>query len=550
MNNDGIKKCANYSLTSKTTYNNKFYFLVESKCIGDEVVFIRTAQIDTVLVYSGSLNSKPLYFGSKVNQMDKLVWDRNIIIPNEIWNQNHDTIFIEIRNKSSYNVKVEFKNKAGYTAQENKVNMFFGAYIGIVLIFILIQIFVFSAFKLYDYNYFYLLYLINTSLYFTTEFGFSGLYLWPNQANIDEMMTFTFILGSGFFLFLFTFNFLKGSINYSNVLVNRYMMILFVILLICVFSRLFDNMYLYDLFFIIVLLSVVVFYLLSIIISVFGIVRKVTYSKVIFVSLLGILFGAIIKPFTFSGFLSNNFITQYSAILGHLFEIVIITSVIINYGINENKIKRKIEIENLLLQKTALASQISPHFIFNGLNSVQYFIQHNKSDDAINFIGLYAKLIRLSLKANSKNSICIKDELEMIEMYLQIESYKANFAFDYNISSNLTEDEEYITFISPMILQPFIENAIIHGIAKRKENALIEIQFFLKNDFLKVSISDNGVGHKNNENNLKKESYGKNLTQRRLELLHKENVIKYSVPFPHDFKFPGTKVEIDIYIGG
>ena len=198
-----------------------------------------------------------------------------------------------------------------------------------------------------------------------------------------------------------------------------------------------------------------------------------------------------------------------------------------------------------------LSSQMNPHFTFNAMNSIQKFILNKEPLAAQRYLAQYSKLIRRVLENNMKKFVALEQEIEMLELYLEIESTRFEKKFDFEIVFSVEfEDKEYE--IPPMIIQPYVENAIWHGLAN-KENDIgkITLKFSLENECIKCVIEDNGIGReKAGKLKIKKEhtSVGMLITSQRLLQLHSndnlgvKNTI-FDVIDSEGF-VKGTKVEV------
>ena len=178
------------------------------------------------------------------------------------------------------------------------------------------------------------------------------------------------------------------------------------------------------------------------------------------------------------------------------------------------------------LEMQALRSQMNPHFIFNCLSSINRFILKNESETASDYLTKFSRLIRMVLN-NSKNPlILLEDELEMLRLYLDLERLRFKNSFDYSISFYNHFDVSSI-FIPPLLLQPFAENAIWHGLMHKEENGMLEVAFELDNNILNCYITDNGIGRKKAASFKSKsaetqKSLGMQITAGRLALLNKD----------------------------
>ncbi|MFT4600679.1 MAG: PAS domain S-box-containing protein, partial [Arenicella sp.] len=170
--------------------------------------------------------------------------------------------------------------------------------------------------------------------------------------------------------------------------------------------------------------------------------------------------------------------------------------------------------ENLHMQSKALSSQMNPHFIFNSINSINNYIVHEKWRDALEFTSDFSKLIR-SVLANSRNeSIGLSKEIQFLTDYVNLERHRLNLNFDFEIDcSNLDKISDLK--IPPMIIQPFVENAILHALDKKDKGVLIVYFGALGND-IAVVIQDNGPGIVDEFQ--KSDSLGIKITNARLDI--------------------------------
>jgi hypothetical protein len=173
----------------------------------------------------------------------------------------------------------------------------------------------------------------------------------------------------------------------------------------------------------------------------------------------------------------------------------------------------------------ALRSQMNPHFIFNCLNTIDSYILLNKTDEASEFLNKFSKLIRMILENSRQEFIPLEQDLKALELYIKLEKERSYPQFQYhiNIDEGLYE-KEY--FIPSTLIQPFVENAILHGL-RHKKDEIGELYLNIKNtdNQLIIHIIDNGIGRDaakkiNNFKNLKKQSVGMKLTEERIEKLN------------------------------
>ncbi|MES2774171.1 MAG: two-component regulator propeller domain-containing protein [Bacteroidota bacterium] len=163
--------------------------------------------------------------------------------------------------------------------------------------------------------------------------------------------------------------------------------------------------------------------------------------------------------------------------------------------------ERKIQKENDLVLKmselklTALQSQMNPHFIFNSLNSIQNYIMQQKPVEAARYLSKFSKLIRRILDHSFNHLEPLTEIVETIKMYVELEAFRFSNEFKYHIELR-DEDEIGRVELPPMLLQPFVENAIIHGLMPKEGDKHLDILMEQKNGQVIISIDDNGVGRK------------------------------------------------------
>ncbi|MCB9195433.1 MAG: histidine kinase [Flavobacteriales bacterium] len=236
-----------------------------------------------------------------------------------------------------------------------------------------------------------------------------------------------------------------------------------------------------------------------------------------------------------------------------LFIGLIILLVFLRYRRRNKEEKEKLRIErNMLeLEQKTLRLQMNPHFIFNAMNTVQALIAKNDTKEARYYLAKFSKLMRKILENSRHSFISIQDEIETLENYLNLEKLNTDFPFDFEIK--VDEKIQPDAFgIPPLLLQPFVENAIVHGIKEIDYEGRIKVEFIMKENFIECVVEDNGRGRKAaQEVRHQKSSYHKStalvLTQERLSALNKDN--DYQSFEIRDLKEPsGTRVIVRIPI--
>ncbi|MGK0390576.1 MAG: two-component system LytT family sensor kinase, partial [Maribacter sp.] len=189
---------------------------------------------------------------------------------------------------------------------------------------------------------------------------------------------------------------------------------------------------------------------------------------------------------------------------------------------SENKLKLERKLNNAEMK--AIKAQMNPHFLFNAFNSIQEFIIMNNRELASNYLGKFADLMRLYLDHSREKTIPLQEEINATELYLELERIRFEEKLNYSINVAKNVDKSR-TYLPPMLIQPFIENSLKHGLLHKKNDRKLDIRFAMIGNVLHCSIADNGIGrHKSallNARKLKKhKSFATSATQNRIELLN------------------------------
>jgi len=219
--------------------------------------------------------------------------------------------------------------------------------------------------------------------------------------------------------------------------------------------------------------------------------------------------------------------------------------------------KRELEKQRLLLaEKEALLAQMNPHFIFNSLNSIQHYIVQSDTENATTYLVRFSSLIRKILDNSRKKEISLAEEIETLNLYLNLEKLRFEEDFDFSLKSSLELDPNELK-IPPMLIQPFVENAILHGLNPLKKKGLLKIDFIRQTYRLNCIIEDNGIGREKSSQ-LRKADYHKSTglvnMKERIGLLNKLNNkrIFFNIEDLKDEQGrpEGTRVRLSIPISG
>ena len=216
----------------------------------------------------------------------------------------------------------------------------------------------------------------------------------------------------------------------------------------------------------------------------------------------------------------------------------------------ESEFERKVSDAAL----NSLRSQMNPHFIFNCLNSIKLYAVENNQDAATGYLGKFSRLMRLVLENSKSDRITLKQEIETLQLYMEMEAmrFKEKLRYEINMADNV--DMDYIE-IPPMLIQPYIENAIWHGLMPKEDGGTIVVSFSCQDNNLAITVTDNGVGRARAAELRSKsitghKSFGMSITHQRIELINQMYNTNMSVVvndlYDGQGNAAGTEIRIDI----
>jgi tetratricopeptide (TPR) repeat protein len=209
----------------------------------------------------------------------------------------------------------------------------------------------------------------------------------------------------------------------------------------------------------------------------------------------------------------------------------------------------EIEFKNEIIdtEMKALRAQMNPHFIFNSLNSIGDYIAKNNTKLADEYLAKFAKLMRLILENSEKKEVPLTDDLKALELYMQLEALRMNQKFTYQIKVDDEIDIEN-TLVPPLMLQPFVENSIWHGISNKEGIGNILVHIKKEGEMINCVVEDDGIGRKQaaekSEITQSKKSLGMKITKARIDILNK---VKNATAAVQLFDLAqGTRVEVKL----
>lgn len=276
--------------------------------------------------------------------------------------------------------------------------------------------------------------------------------------------------------------------------------------------------------------------------------RKLKYALYIALGISFLTLGTIVGHLFYyniagSYILNPYYIAQYT----FLFELMIFNGVIFYISADKRSSYQSIILQNKYeiskLERSALQAQMNPHFIFNCLNSIQNYIMRNDKDVAMDYLGRFATLIRQYLHASTKDLVTLDDEISMLTNYLHLEQMRFNQSFEYHFQIDKIIDPTEIS-LPPLLIQPFVENAILHGMTSITNGGQINIGISKKENQLHITIKDNGKGFDKNKNSGMRKSLGISITQKRLQYINDHSAGNYAISTRSDES--GTEINITV----
>ncbi len=218
--------------------------------------------------------------------------------------------------------------------------------------------------------------------------------------------------------------------------------------------------------------------------------------------------------------------------------------------------QQKIELESKLRDSilASVKAQMNPHFIFNALNTIQSFIYLNDKQNATSYLGKFSQLTRTILEMSNKNSVSLQEEIDTIMLYLELEKMRFDESLNFTLEVSPEVNPSAVR-IPSMIIQPYIENAIKHGLLHKKGEQWLKCSFRLKEGMLSVIVDDNGIGRArsaalNKIKSNKHQSFATQANEKRLDALNRGNSGTVSVHYIDKISVngeaEGTTVELMI----
>lgn len=201
----------------------------------------------------------------------------------------------------------------------------------------------------------------------------------------------------------------------------------------------------------------------------------------------------------------------------------VISWIVLSY-IQKEQIKASYNLKLAKMEMQSLRSQMNPHFIFNSLNSIKNYVVNKGPNQAAEYLAKFSQLIRMILENSKTDLLTLDQEINALQLYIEIESMRFQQSFDWSIQVD-PEIDTTGTRVPPMLIQPFVENAIWHGLQHKKEPGHLEIRFMIKDHGILCIVRDDGIGRARaaemkRHNSRHKESLGTKITSDRMDVIN------------------------------
>ncbi len=552
------KKTLNFGTTNKVVW---IYFDLENMSSNEEILLqIRMPLIDSVKLY-------------KITPEKNVDW-KKISYEHQFKNRevnhqfHHFQLELGAKQKSRYLMAVKSQEniilpmrigtKTQVEGSLKTFDNFFFLFVGVMIALFLYNLFVYISIK--DTNYLmYLVYLLVLLISQTNRHGFTTFYFWP---EIDWFPNFIIsqlapliVLG----IIPFAYRFLQIDVKLSIWNIGSLVLVIF-----CIIAIVLGWFGVYELSRSIALLGTLfgAFWLFGK--ALYLVFKKKRQAYFFLTGWLFFLFSGIYFLLYVNGVFTFTIFAEQAPLLGAMFEGVLLSFALgdrINTINKEKELSRKQAIEahkkyhevlaaqnqkleeevelrtaelniaNKELRRQALSSQMNPHFIFNVLNSIQNYILKKETTQADKYLSKFASLMRFVLNSSVEKEVFLTDELKAIDGYLALEKLRFGDVLNYEIK-NKSEIETGKVLVPSMLILPFLENAVWHGIMHKKGAGTIIVLLEKRKDVLYCSIQDNGIGYDPTKKKKNHKSTGMRITRERLEL----HCQLYKKPYFFDIK--------------
>lgn len=536
------------------------------------ILLIKNSLLEEVEVYSPTSNGfEKQELGNHINYNERSFDDPSHLFNLSIDSRTKKTFYIKVKSSLQLLVPIFILNKPTTNSYIIKNHLFFGLYASVIIVMFLYNLFVYTSVK--DRNYLlYIIFILSTGLAQISIFKFDFKYLMPEINWFLRHNVVTYSSLGGAFAVLFSYHFLRMNKYFPKASKLTYISVaLFFlsILLSLVGKR--------HLAFSIMQLDTLITSIFILLISILTTLKNFQLAKFFLLGWTVLLIESLVFVLKDFGIFPFNDFTVHSMQIGTSIEAILLSfaladrintykkeklqavqekesilleqNTVLEKQVNERT--EQLQEANFELKRQALNAQIDPHFIFNSLNSIQNFILKSDKINAQKYLAKFAKLMRFQLNSSLQKNTPLQDEIIAIRTYLELEQVRFQDRFQFLIDIAPEIDQEH-TSLPTMLIIPFLENAIWHGILPlENDQGLIHLKITQQKKLLEFTIQDNGIGfiasQQNKSLKQRKEhhSAGVGITKERLKLVHK----KANTPFSFEMtdlsevNETGTKIQ-------
>ena len=506
------------TITNKT--NERLFVKISSNPLTDILFFETTGASKGIQYHSGSW----LPFNKRV------VRDIDYLFPLEVAKNSSSTIYLRVMHYRGTQFPLHAGTLKAFYVVDVERSFLDGIYYGLMLLMVLYNLFIYFSLRDTSYLY-YVIYVFLIAFLNATMDGYSFKYVWPSLPAINQYEDIIAAL-VGMAGILFATGFLNTKENapvFHKIFIG---LLMTYVVIICIIAS--NNFLIGSIILEMVSLLLVAFiFTAAYTIMVKGF-RPAKYFLIAWSLLLVSVAVFILKDFHL---IPYNSLTINSLQIGSGAEAILLSIALADrinvYRKEKSKAQKELiqslqektnmQHEMLELEAKALRSQMNPHFIFNCMNSIKALIQQKDEDNAVNYLTTFSKLLRTILQNLDKREISLYDELDTCRLYTQMESMRFDNKFSFSFVVDPDLDIKSIK-VPALILQPFIENAIWHGVMPLETDGFINVSVVKMDDTIICTIDDNGIGRELSKGrefrsqSSTHQSKGVKLTQYRLDL--------------------------------
>lgn len=535
-------------------------FSVQNNSESDDLrLTVENPGIDDVCLYQPDSNGySKLHLGEFRNFHERPYPTPNYVFDLDLKRNETKMYFLRVAARETLVLPVRINSATESDNREANTIMYGGIYFGVMLVMILYNLFI--AFSVKDRTYFYYVFCITSVMAAQASLqGHFFQFVVPGFPEFARLAPFIFPAMANITALLFMIEFLKLQEQSKRLYYFAlFLLIPFIVSILLAFSGI------YAVSFKMMEMSAMIDVIYMLYTGWFVLRRGFRPARFFILGWTVFLIGVLIYVLKDFAVLPYNGFTRYTMQIGSALETVLLSFALasrINVYRKEKEEMKRLQLQSdnelLDLQLKSMGTQINSHFLFNSLNSVNYYILKNDQQKATDYLSKFSRLIRTVLQGSIDGTTTISEEVEMLKNYLVLEQnrFKTDFSFEVTVHPDVEEDN---CKIAALMVQPFVENAIWHGLQPledRKGKIFVDFQYADNARMVLVTVLDNGIGRKQSQLRYQKlgidrKSVGMDLTKRRLEIINDLQTGNVEITDLKDRNGDplGTKVELKLIV--